>query len=133
MVPRRPVRRAVVGLFVERVVDDRGDRAVGQPRRPSPALRDPPDAIDTFYFEPSTPGPYRIVGGVAPTGHFVGANPVGRQQQGFGLDHLAVSHRRRAGDHRQLASLLLGHRQRRRSHSDHIATVAIGAISATDH
>ena len=122
------------GDCVQGVVDDGCHRALGQPRPPAPTLGDPTDAVDTLALEPPPPGPHRVVGRVAAPGHFVVAHAVGRQQQRLGLDHLAMPERRRTRHRLEGRSLFVGHGQRGcGGHHVHGATLAIRAISATDH
>ena len=130
---RRPVGRTVIRDGMKRVVHHRLHGSLREPRPSTPARGDAADTVDALGLEPTSPGPHRLVGGVATPGHLVVPHAIGGQQQGLGLDHLAVPERRGAGDHREGGSLFVGHGQRRCGHQYHGATLAIQAISTTDH
>ena len=65
--PRRPVRRPVVGLGVQRVVHNRLHGAVRKPRSAAPTRRDHPDTSTPASAETGPPPAHRVRGRRAPS------------------------------------------------------------------
>lgn len=131
--PRRPVRRPIVGLGVQRVMHHRRHRPIGKPRTATPTRRDDPDTLNTGLRETGPPPAHRVRCRGAPPGDLLVRNPIGCQQQTPGLDHLAVRQRRRPRHLLQRHPIPSLEPQRSSDNDRHPLTLTHVAISATDH